>query len=195
VPKFVRRQKPPVYSDYHAYRRFLRIDFLERCCYCGMRETPDFTGIFHVEHFHPKEDFPALVCTYSNLFYACNRCNRAKWDTWPSAAELAAGERFWNPCEDRSYKHFECRVADGAILPKDACGRYTIDTIRLDRKNLRQFRLKRIERQRRFRAATALVQKAALMVEDPSLSQRDKDFILATRLECTRTLEEIRSKL
>ncbi len=35
-----------------------------------------------VDHFKPRTAYPALVCTWSNLYLCCTACNSAKLDEW-----------------------------------------------------------------------------------------------------------------
>ena len=44
-----------------------------------------------------------LIQDYNNLFPASRHCNGKKSDNWPNKAELAAGCRFLNPCEEMDY--------------------------------------------------------------------------------------------
>ena len=82
------REKKPIRS-YHGEqfrtnptnKKHLAEDFGHRCAYCDDLDT--YGGgyrAYHVEHFAPKEKFPALRFDYDNLLYACPWCNRAKWD-------------------------------------------------------------------------------------------------------------------
>jgi uncharacterized protein (TIGR02646 family) len=166
LANFKRRQQPPSFDDYRRYRPYLEIDFRRQCCYCGMQEAPEHPGSFAVEHFRPKEKFPDLKCSYSNLYYACFRCNRFKWDHWPSGAEVQDGRRFWDPCADVSVEHFYCTFTDGAIHPRTKCGDYTREKVRLDRPFLRTLRLKRIERHRRFREICALLRGIRAVIDN-----------------------------
>src|SRR2546428_13269048 len=76
----VRRHGPAGYKDYHSYRDWLRDEFIFRCVYCLHREQWDYSGAFHIEHFIPVTADPGGKCEYSNLLYACARCNEAKKD-------------------------------------------------------------------------------------------------------------------
>ena len=76
----VRRHGPSGYEDYDSYRDWLRDEFLFRCVYCLHREQWHHGGTFHIEHFIPVTADPAGRCEYSNLLYACARCNEAKKD-------------------------------------------------------------------------------------------------------------------
>lgn len=55
-----------------------------------------------VDHFDPRKK-RELIQPYENLFLASHPCNNFKGTTWPSKADLAAGCRFLNCCEEQDY--------------------------------------------------------------------------------------------
>jgi hypothetical protein len=57
------------------------------------------SGSLEVDHFDPRKK-KNLIQDYNNLFPASRQCNGKKSDNWPIKAELAAGCRFLNPCEE-----------------------------------------------------------------------------------------------
>jgi 5-methylcytosine-specific restriction endonuclease McrA len=73
---------PAGYTDPLSYKDWLRDEFEFRCVYCLARETwyPSGDHEFGVEHILPKSlpEYEHLANVYTNLLYACNRCNRAK---------------------------------------------------------------------------------------------------------------------
>ncbi len=75
-------------------------DFEQRCAYSMQHYLR--AGKLEVDHFNPKykNDF---IQDYNNLFPASRHCNRKKWDSWPTNAEVKAGCRFLNPCEEVDY--------------------------------------------------------------------------------------------
>lgn len=74
-----RRHAPAGYEDYSSYRDWLRDEFTFRCVYCLHRERWLGGGpTFHIDHFVPATAEPSGRCEYSNLLYACARCNEAK---------------------------------------------------------------------------------------------------------------------
>jgi len=75
-----RRHGPQGYQDYNSYRDWLRDEFTFRCVYCLHREQWDRGATFHIDHFVPLASDPSGKCEYSNLLYACARCNEAKRD-------------------------------------------------------------------------------------------------------------------
>lgn len=76
-----RRHGPAGYTNYERYRPWLRDEFLYRCVYCLNRERWCSDAIaFNIDHFLPVSVAPDLSCEYTNLLYACARCNLAKSD-------------------------------------------------------------------------------------------------------------------
>jgi hypothetical protein len=151
VPRITRRQTPPSFANYRKYKPFLRTDFLWRCCYCGISER-HWGGQAHfaVDHFRPKSIFPDLEIVYSNLYYACDSCNRYKRDTFPSAADTTLGRRFFDACADLSRDHFRL-VPTGDLTPLSPCGDYSIRAIRLNRRLLIEIRRERKELVEQYR--------------------------------------------
>ncbi|HLW85691.1 MAG TPA: hypothetical protein VKR60_10795 [Candidatus Sulfotelmatobacter sp.] len=151
MARIVRRATPPQYADYRSYKRFLRIDFRWRCCYCTIHEQNwGNDGHFAVEHFRPKEKFSELKTTYTNLYYACNLCNSYKWDKWPSDGDLAAGRRFFDACSDFSSDHF-VDEGFGTLRGLTPCGEYTWKSVRLNRPDLIKMRNLRRQLNSRFK--------------------------------------------
>jgi hypothetical protein len=144
MPLIIRRHSPPCLPNTADYKSFLREDFGYRCAYCTIHEG-EFGGLrnFVVEHFRPKWLFLELEFEYLNLYYACCLCNNCKGRCWPSAAEVAHGLRFADPCEEDPYEiHFR-EQADGRLQPLTLCGDYTITHIRLNRPQLVRLRGRR----------------------------------------------------
>jgi hypothetical protein len=149
---FTRRSNPPPYSDYHQYKPLLRVDFEHRCAYCLLHEGDEFGGGFHnfqIDHFRPSslDQFAHLVSTYSNLYYSCRWCNRAKWETWPSDQQRANGYEFVDPCKEDLYKSHSRLQEDGKLDPTTNAGDYTVREIRLNRKMFKRLRRRRIQAQ------------------------------------------------
>ena len=134
---FTRKETPPRFLSYTAYKPHLRRDFLLRCAYCLIHEA-HFGGLrnFHIDHFQPKGKFPDLTLEYANLYYSCSVCNTTKGEHWPSAEEATAGYCFADPCAVDPYQeHFGLDV-DGELRPYTKVGKYTIEHLRLNRRQL-----------------------------------------------------------
>ena len=79
IAPHARRHGPAGYEDYNSYRDWLRDEFTFRCVYCLHREQWSHGGpAFHIDHFVPVTADPTGKREYSNLLYACARCNEAK---------------------------------------------------------------------------------------------------------------------
>jgi hypothetical protein len=165
---FVRQENPPVYSAPGKYKDHLRRDFLQRCAYC--ERTESYMGgeeAFEVEHFRPKSKFPDLVCSYSNLYYACRGCNGHKSETWPSEEKASRGQKFADSCVEDPYVHHLREREDGGLEALTPCGAYSNSHIRLDRADLRTWRQLRDQARRdlpRLEAVTRFLEK--LPVQD-----------------------------
>lgn len=81
APREHRRHGPMGYASYAEYRPWLRDEFSFRCVYCLKRERwGQVTGEFDIDHFEPQALKLDLAVDYSNLLYACRRCNSVKGD-------------------------------------------------------------------------------------------------------------------
>lgn len=108
-------------------KKYLAKDFDHRCAYCD--DWDKYNGgerSYHVEHFAPKEKFPALKYVYDNLLYACPYCNEAKSDKWPSdkpEISVVGNRGFVDPCTEEYYKYIY-RNEDGSIGYNGELGKY-----------------------------------------------------------------------
>jgi hypothetical protein len=101
-----RSSDPGPFSRYQSYKRHLQREFHRKCVYCRVADWKGYDA-FGVDHYQPRSRFPALVATWSNLFYACNACNTLKGDS-VSSPELFLP----NPCEHEMAAHLQYRGAD-----------------------------------------------------------------------------------
>jgi uncharacterized protein (TIGR02646 family) len=147
-------------DGYRKYRPCLRLDFEFRCAYCLSHEAEVAPGAsfggFEIDHFKPahRREFRSLRNRYSNLFWTCHACNRAKKGTWPSDAEQQAGYRFLDPCADALGKHLS--LNGDAVVRREAsdlAATYTIEQINLN---------SALQRSRRSRRRTVLTRVATL---------------------------------
>jgi hypothetical protein len=102
-PRIKRGPPPEKPIKRHKYRDVLPElirDFAARCAYSMQHQLR--SGSLEVDHFDPRKK-KNLIQDYNNLFPASRHCNGKKSDTWPSKAELAAGCRFLNPCDEMDY--------------------------------------------------------------------------------------------
>jgi hypothetical protein len=80
LTKHERRHGPAGYETYSSYKPWLRDEFIFKCVYCLQRElwAIDWDASFSVEHIIPQSENPTIRCDYTNLVYACTRCNSAR---------------------------------------------------------------------------------------------------------------------
>ena len=107
-----RRHGPQGYTDYPSFKPWLRDEFLFRCVYCLVRERwhQDGEALFSVDHLTPQSEYPAGVCDYENLVYACSRCNSLK------GASLSV----LNPCEEGYGQYLEIRENGEVVVTTQA---------------------------------------------------------------------------
>jgi hypothetical protein len=119
-----RRHGPAGYQDYKHYKPWLRDEFTFRCVYCLERETwyPSRAASFSVEHFAPKVVYPDRATDYTNLVYACTRCNSVK----------SATITILDPAEVAFGMHVQV-THDGSIRALTPEGQEMIDLFHLDR--------------------------------------------------------------
>jgi hypothetical protein len=143
-----------------------------------------------VEHFRPKQKFPALETDYANLNYACNRCNDFKGRTWPSDDEIRQGFGFADPCITDLYVEHATEQLDGTLKPRTNVGDYTISHIRLNRRWLCTWRMRRRELAAEVlqtrSAIRSLAQTAATLPEGPT-----KTAVLAQALSIRHHLRTV----
>lgn len=108
-----RTQNPPLKNKYQSYKPFLRIDFEYRCAYCKNREAVEGgSKKFDIDHYKPKNKFPDLVNTYSNLIYSCKECNSSKHKFWPTIIDMSKNQYILNPCNHDFEKHYNMKQAE-----------------------------------------------------------------------------------
>jgi HNH endonuclease len=117
-----RRHGPAGYTNYQAYKPWLRDEFTFRCVYCFFREAwyPDRQASFSVEHIVPQISAPDHVCDYENMVYSCTACNSAKQDI-----------EVLDPTRTPLGDHLHIRE-DGSIEALTAEGQDLIDQLGLD---------------------------------------------------------------
>ena len=133
--KITRSEVPPL-SNYRDYKKYIRIDFLHKCIYCGVHENA-YSGYrrFHIDHIKPKSDprFSHLVNTYSNLVYCCPDCNIMKTASWPSDNPIIDGFGWLDP-EIYDYDtHYRITASSEnlSIEAFDKLGRWIVEQLAL----------------------------------------------------------------
>ncbi len=109
IPGVISRQHTPKPGDYGTYRPCLRLEFSFACAFCLCHEADlieqgaEGTGLFWIEHFEPQKSAPELKDVYTNCFYVCRFCNRARGG---ARTVDANGVRLLNPSTDAWNAHF-----------------------------------------------------------------------------------------
>lgn len=133
-----RRTNVAEQTKHTKYKDDLRIDFHQRCGYCGDHDF--FRDTFYeVDHFVPKSLDKTRELDYSNLVYACRSCNNAKRAKWPTKDPNKAndGLKGWiDPCDGTYASQFE-RLADGSIKAITQLGFWMWSELSLGRPNHR----------------------------------------------------------
>ncbi|MBQ9267549.1 MAG: TIGR02646 family protein [Clostridia bacterium] len=94
------------------------------CAYC--ESDVEAVSNPHIDHFRPKSLFPRLVFEYSNLNYACQKCNQYKLDKWD--------ESFFSPTDEDPEEHI--RFVREAAIPLDERGNKMIEVLKLNREKV-----------------------------------------------------------
>ena len=142
-------------------KEYLRNDFSHECAYCKLQEKE--VGLidanyFEIDHFRPQSDDdqsfnPHL---YSNLYYACEKCNGEKSDSW--------NEVLLDPCKDYVFSGIYPPIIGGynedmlyKYIAQDERGSYYIDTFKLNSRHHIRIRKRRINRQNNIHQIDALM--------------------------------------
>jgi uncharacterized protein (TIGR02646 family) len=105
-----------------------------RCMYCLDSFGSD------IDHFVPRAHQPLLTFAWPNLLLACSTCNsKYKRDLYP--CDETTGECLLiDPTVDNPADHLRFLLGEGIIEGKTPKGWITIETLRLDRSELRKGR-------------------------------------------------------
>ena len=145
----------PTYDSPEGYREYVAKSCEYSCVYCTLTESESSGATFNIDHFRPKKLFPKLYSDCSNLRYACPRCNSYKRARW--IAQEYGCIRDCENCNNKACKNKIPRFIDGLeedpedflimnsdniIVPKNnsKAGKYTIDSLRLNRAQLVKIR-------------------------------------------------------
>ena len=137
--KKTRTLSPPQYTNYRHYKPHLQVEFQRTCVYCRRIDSLLLYDSFGVDHYKPKRKFPALENIYSNLFYACNACNRRKGDFWPNREQLKA-KLFVPNCCDHSMAYHMRVEPDSIVKGLTPTGSFTVELLQLNDPEHRRFR-------------------------------------------------------
>lgn len=135
----IKRNCDEKYNDYHKYKKYLKIDFSNRCAYCNMHDNWIMPLPFQIDHFIPRAKFEQvkrndLDTDYRNLMYSCPVCNRLKSDIFDGEIpeDIITNPYFYNPV-DIDYNTIFTRDEKGQIQSEDELGRNMIKRLQLYR--------------------------------------------------------------
>ncbi len=190
-----RKLKPSSYSSYVRYKPALKQEFSSQCVYCRLPDGLKGEDNFGVDHYRPKSKFPELETVYTNLFYACNCCNRRKGTFWPTDEQRRAREFIPNPCDHLMFDHLRYRSA--YVDPRSAAGRLTERTLMLNDEesvSYREFVLRTIatleEKQRRLHETIRKIDQLCAMHPERVDELAEEKAIIETDL--TKLREDLR---
>ncbi len=171
---FHRSVPPKTYADYTQYHPLLRQDFQYRCAYCLRHKF--FLGgeagccIDHRHPVHGPYARPDLLTDYTNLYWCCRECNEYKADAWQSPDVYARDFRFLDPCRPEDDHDLHLRVRpDGSLEILTNLGRYTCDTLRLWRAQLRHYRAEMLRCQQEVEQIRALLAQKVVSAEQRAI--------------------------
>lgn len=100
------------------------------CAYCelpcsGGRGRGNNPTRGTIDHFRPRHYFPALTFAWENLMYVCERCNRAKGDSFPGKTDLSdlAINLLRYEAELHGKQFIDLSETDGYVNPRDPAER------------------------------------------------------------------------
>ncbi len=120
-------------SDYQSAKEILKQDFYDLCGYCG-KNSKHMHQHFQIDHFVPKSLDSKREKDYYNLVLACPRCNRAKWNQWPTRDVNVPNDGnvgFVDPATPEFDEHIQ-REANGFIVGITPLGRNMCHMLQLD---------------------------------------------------------------
>ncbi len=133
----IKRSHLPAKKNYRAYFEDLKKDFGGRCAYCNLH-FQSITTPFEIDHFIPQKEIkdrrPELMAEYSNLIFACKKCNIAKGSQFSGdlSLEKPTNELFYDPAAV-DYNTIFYRNELGLIDSDDPKGRTMIGSLKLYR--------------------------------------------------------------
>jgi len=148
----------------------------DKCMYCESKVTHIDYG--DVEHIKPKSKFPDLTYEWSNLGYACVKCNRSgKGDKYD--------DDFIDPYQENPENYL---LPYGSIIfarEGNKRGEITIDIVKLNRPELLEKRNDRLEKIRplisRYFQCTVDAQKEAIFEQIIEEAGEDKEYSLCLK--------------
>lgn len=142
-------------------KEYLRNDFSHECAYCKLQEKEvGFidANYFEIDHFRPQSDEDQVFNPhlYSNLYYACEKCNGEKNDTW--------SEMLLDPCKEDVFSGGCPTIVGGynanslyKYTAQNDKGSYYIDTFKLNSRYHIRIRKRRINRKNNIHQIDVLI--------------------------------------
>lgn len=124
-------------------RQSIRALYGFRCGYCGVTES-ESGGQLEIDHFLPQSQ--GGQDKLDNLVYACRTCNAFKGDYWPPPG-ASSDLMLLHPRRDDLSTHIGS-LPDGRLIGLTKRGWFHIQRLRLNRAQLIELRLQRVELQR-----------------------------------------------
>lgn len=124
-------------------RQSVRALYGFRCGYCSVTET-ESGGQLEIDHFLPQAQ--GGQDKLDNLVYACRACNAFKGDYWPPPG-ASSDLMLLHPRRDDLSTHIGS-LPDGRLIGLTKRGWFHIQRLRLNRAQLIELRLQRVELQR-----------------------------------------------
>ena len=154
----------------------LKSSSFNKCMYCESKIPHIDYG--DVEHIMPKDRFPHLKFEWSNLGYACVKCNRdGKGDKY--AAD------FINPYQDDPETFLKPIGSVIFAIGGNQRGEITIDFVKLNRPELLEKRTERIDKIRplitRYHQCTVDAQKEAILEQIFEEAKEDREYSLCIK--------------
>lgn len=118
-------------------RRRVRDAFFSCCAYCQADEALTVT-IFEVEHIIPVS--LGGETEFDNLCFACPSCNRFKSNRTHGITDADAETRLFHPQRDTWHDHFDWTIDGTAIVGLTEIAQATINTLRMNRKQVVEVR-------------------------------------------------------
>jgi len=163
--RYKRQQKPKSWADYgEEIRNELRAHLIMEqqgfCPYCERVIGDSKKG--HIEHFRPRALYPRQFQDYNNLLASCNiksTCGHRKSNEFDETLMI-------NPIDEEPSDYIEYNVFTGEIkgvsVNKGERAEYTIDTLNLNDKKLKETRMNIIDTLDDYRKKTKEEYESAL---------------------------------
>lgn len=120
-------------STHTGFKKILQEDFEYICGYCG-KDSRLFKEDYQIDHFIPKSIHKDGKGDYYNLVYSCRKCNRNKWDKWPTediSKSHDGNVGFVDPVLPEFDVHLK-RDENGKIISSTKLGMYIVTELKLD---------------------------------------------------------------